>query len=102
MELVHLRTFLAVVEHRGFRNAARRLYLSQPAVSRQVAELERRVGVPLLERTPVGVEATAAGLVFAERAQHLLDDHDEAVRRARQEVLVGHLVLGVTPGGAAE
>ena len=102
MELVHLRTFLAVVEHRGFRRAARRLYLSQPAVSRQVAELERSVGVPLLVRTPSGVEPTAAGLVLADQAQTLLDDHAEALRRARLEQLAGRLVMGVTPGGAGE
>ena len=102
MELVHLRTFLAVVEHRGFRNAARRLYLSQPAVSRQVAELERSVGVPLLERTPGGVEPTAAGLVLAEQAQHLLEDSREALRRARLEPLTGNLVVGIAPGGAGE
>ena len=102
MELVHLRTFLAVVEHRGFRRAARRLYLSQPAVSRQVAELERNVGVPLLVRTPSGVEPTAAGVVLAEQAQTLLDDHAEVVRRARLEPLAGRLLLGVTPGAAGE
>lgn len=102
MELVHLRTFLAVVEHRGFRRAARRLYLSQPAVSRQVAELERSVGVPLLVRSPTGVEPTAAGLVLAEQAQILFDDHAEVVRRARRQLLRGELVLGIAPAGLGE
>src|SRR4051794_10626690 len=102
MELVHLRTFLAVVEHRGFRSAARRLYLSQPAVSRQVAELERSVGVPLLERTPGGVEPTTAGLVLAEWGQILLDDHAQAVRATRAHGFAGELVIGLTPGGVGE
>jgi DNA-binding transcriptional LysR family regulator len=102
MELEHLRTFLAVVEHRGFRSAARRLYLSEPAVSRQVSALERDVGVPLLLRTRAGVEPTPAGTVLAEQAQVLVDDHAAVVRRARLEALGGHLVLGVTPGGAGE
>lgn len=102
VELVHLRTFLAVVEHRGVRRAARRLYLSEPAVSRQVAELERGIGVALLVRTAYGTEPTPAGLALAERAQTLLDDHAEAVRRARSAPLAGDLVLGVAPAGVGE
>ena len=102
MELVHLRTFLAVLEHRGFRSAARHLYLSQPAVSRQVAALEREVGVPLLVRDGAGVEPTAAGLALAEWGQVLLDDHAAALRAARALELSGTLTVAITPGGFGE
>ncbi len=52
-----------VVRHGSFSKAAQALFLTQPAVSRQVAKLEREVGVRLLERTPGGLRLTDAGRV---------------------------------------
>src|SRR5829696_2946967 len=58
-----------VVRHGSFSKAAQALFLTQPAVSRQVAKLEREVGVRLLERTPAGLRLTDAGRVAVDRAE---------------------------------
>ena len=58
-----------VVSHGSFSKAAQALFLTQPAVSRQVAKLEREVGVRLLERTPGGLRLTDAGRVAVDRAE---------------------------------
>jgi DNA-binding transcriptional LysR family regulator len=85
MELGQLKIFLAVIDHGGFRRAAARLYLSQPAVSRHIADLERSLGVGLFHREKGRVWLTAAGERFAERAQRIVDQCEEAVREARAE-----------------
>lgn len=59
--LLQLKSFIAVVEHGGFTAASRRLELSQPAVSRAVAALEKELGLPLLVRGRDGVSLTEAG-----------------------------------------
>jgi DNA-binding transcriptional LysR family regulator len=59
MELRHLRYFLAVGEASSFTKAAARLRVAQPALSRQVQDLEDEIGVDLLRRSPRGVTLTA-------------------------------------------
>jgi DNA-binding transcriptional LysR family regulator len=61
LNLDHLRTFASVVELGGFSAAAQRLNLTQPAVSLQIRQLERRLGVRLVERVGRRATATAAG-----------------------------------------
>jgi DNA-binding transcriptional LysR family regulator len=61
-------TFRAVAHRRSFSHAARDLALSQPAVSNQVAQLERELGVPLLLRGSGGLELTAEGRIVLEHA----------------------------------
>ncbi len=68
-----LRYFVAVAEHRSFTGASRHLHVSQPALSRQVRQLEGELGVTLFERTPRGVLLTAAGRALAEEADLLLE-----------------------------
>ena len=58
MKPQQLRTFLAVAEHRSIHAAARALFVSQPAVTRTMRELERDLDVPLLRRSISGVELT--------------------------------------------
>ena len=84
MELRHLRYFVAVAEQGGFTRAATLLHLSQPALSRQIRDLERELCVQLLIRGPVGVLPTPAGEVFYERARHVLAAVDEAARATRR------------------
>jgi monoterpene epsilon-lactone hydrolase len=79
IELRHLRMFVAVAEELNFGRAAERLYISQPALSRQVRALERFLGCELLRRSTHRVELTLAGDALLDRARRLLRDVDEAV-----------------------
>jgi len=83
MELRHLRYFLAVGEALNFRKAAAQLRLAQPALSRQVQDLEDEIGVDLFRRSPRGVTLTAEGKVFLKEAREVLKHVDESVERAR-------------------
>ena len=83
IELRHLRAFVAVADELNFGRAAARLYLSQPALSRQIRSLERLVGCDLLRRSTHRVELTLAGEALLERARGLLRDVDEAVSATR-------------------
>ncbi len=83
IELRHLRAFVAVAEELNFGRAASRLYLSQPALSRQIRALERLVGPDLLRRSTHRVELTLAGEALLDRARDLLRDLDQAVSATR-------------------
>jgi monoterpene epsilon-lactone hydrolase len=79
VEVRHLRAFVAVAEELNFSRAATRLYLSQPALSRQIRALERVLGCELLRRSTHRVELTVAGSALLDRARRLLADLDEAI-----------------------
>src|SRR2546423_15621748 len=64
MELRHFRYFVAVAEEHSFAHAARRLRVAQPALSKQIRDLETELGVTLFERLPRGVRLTPAGGAF--------------------------------------
>ncbi|WP_323750996.1 LysR family transcriptional regulator [Marinobacter sp.] len=81
MELKTLKTFVAVAELRNFSAAARLLHTVQPAVSRQIADLEEELGTPLLWRSTREVRVTAAGEVLLEDARRLLALEGEARER---------------------
>lgn len=97
MELRHLRYFVAVADHGGITHAAERLNIAQPAVSRQIRDLEAELGVELLIREGRRVILSDAGRAFAERARSLLaashDAVDEAQRIDRGQA--GHLRIGL-------
>ena len=82
--LRQLRYFLVVADELSFTRAAERLHVAQPAVSAQIRELEREIGVTLLERTTRRVELTEAGRALAEDTRRLLDGLDAAWARARR------------------
>jgi DNA-binding transcriptional LysR family regulator len=84
MELRHLRYFAAVAEAASFSRAAERLRVAQPALSRQVRDLEEEMGAKLFVRSPVRVELTDAGRVFLTHVQKLLTHVDLAVTAAQQ------------------
>lgn len=84
MELRHLRYFIAVAEERSFLQAARRLRVAQPALSKQVRNLEAGLGVRLFDRLPRGVRLTQAGDAFLAEARFTLEAADRAVASARQ------------------
>src|SRR5690349_1334999 len=79
VEVRHLRAFVTVAEELNFGRAAARLYVSQPALSRQIRALERLLGCELLRRTTHRVELTVAGSALLDRARTLLADLDEAI-----------------------
>src|SRR6476619_1898044 len=97
MELRHLRYFIAVGEEQHFGRAANRLHVVQPALSRQIRDLERELGFLLFERLPRGVRLTAAGKLLLNDARRILQDVDEAKRRAEQIALgkAGTLRIGI-------
>jgi len=72
MELRHLRYFLVMGEVLNFTKAAARLRVAQPALSRQIQDLEDEIGVDLLRRSPRGVTLTAEGKLFLEEVRELL------------------------------
>lgn len=80
MDLRELHSFVAVVEERGFSAAARRLHVSQPALSQTVSGLERELRVRLLVRSSTGVRPTDAGAALLGEARALLSRRDQAVR----------------------
>jgi len=82
MELRHLRYFLAVGEEQHYGRAARRLRVAQPALSRQIQDLEKELGFKLFERLPRGVRLSAAGRLFLEDARRILQEVNEAAARA--------------------
>jgi DNA-binding transcriptional LysR family regulator len=80
MELRELSAFVAVVQDGGMSAAARRLQVSQSALSQTVSALERELGVTLLERTNTGVRPTEAGTVLLAEARAVLARHQQALR----------------------
>jgi DNA-binding transcriptional LysR family regulator len=82
MELRHLRYFVAVGEEQHYGRASRRLGVAQPALSRQIRDLEEEVGFELFDRLPRGVKLSAAGKLFLEDARRTLQALSEATARA--------------------
>jgi epsilon-lactone hydrolase len=83
VEMRHLRSFVAVAEELSFVRAAQRLYISQPALSRQIRALERAVGCELFRRSTQRVELTLAGEALLARVLDLLAGLDDAITTAR-------------------
>ncbi|UQX04374.1 transcriptional regulator CynR [Streptomyces sp. RerS4] len=98
-ELRHLRYLLAVAEHHSFTRAAEELRISQPTLSQQVKQLERAVGVPLLDRGGRSVRLTDAGEAYARHARRALRDLAAAERAVHDvaDLSRGHLRLALTP-----
>ncbi|GGJ43982.1 LysR family transcriptional regulator [Streptomyces brasiliensis] len=98
------RTFVTVCRLGSLSAAAAELHHTQSAVSRQIAGLERQLGVPLVERHARGVRPTPAGQVFRHHALATLNEADRAVRAAREAgdgAFDRPLAVGATPSLAA-
>lgn len=80
MQLSAIEAFIAVCDHDTFRDAARQLHLSQPAISKRIATLETRLGHPLFDRVGRGVILTQAGRSFLPHARRLLTEFVDAHR----------------------
>jgi DNA-binding transcriptional LysR family regulator len=101
MELRHLRYFCSVADAGSFSKAARALYISQSAISEQVADLEREMGVTLFHRAGRSTLLTAAGEVFLEEARAVLAAANRAVEMAQgaERGEIGTLRIGFFAGG---
>ncbi|MDC3961832.1 LysR family transcriptional regulator [Polyangium jinanense] len=84
MELRHLRAIVAIAEELHFRRAARRLAITQPTLSEQLAQLEAELDVRLVDRTRRLVRLTEAGDVFVAGARRTLADLDQTSRETRE------------------
>ena len=96
MKLTQLRHLIAVAERGSLRAAARELGVAQPAVTRSIQELERELGVPLLERHARGVFVTDMGQLLLRRAGSIVHE----VRRAQEEIQQSNGGLAGTVTGA--
>ena len=97
MTITQLRTFLAVCESMSFTQAAKQQYISQPAVSRQIASLEDELGAPLFERSHSAIQLTPAGEHLARNLKPILD-HLSGLLNQVQEIAdgqTGNLVIGL-------
>ena len=99
IKLAALQTLVAAVEEGSLRGAARRLGVSQPAITKAVRELERSVGAPVLERSTAGVFPTAQGKVLIEHARRAMRELDDAQEQIDQlgGRMIGELGVGAVP-----
>jgi DNA-binding transcriptional LysR family regulator len=102
VETRELRYFVAVAEELHFGRAARRLGIAQPPLSRAIRQLERRLGVTLLERTSRAVTLTQAGSVLLHEGRAALDAVDAADRRTRRAATGAPGLVLVTKAGASD
>jgi DNA-binding transcriptional LysR family regulator len=98
-DLRQLRTFVAVAEELSFTRAAERLFVGQQAVSKSVRQLERELGVELVERTTHDVRLTEAGRALLEAGRPALAAAESAFAAAREagRGLAGTIRVGVSP-----
>ncbi len=96
MELRHLRYFLAVAETLNFSRAAVRVRVAQPALSRQIRDLEEEMGVKLFRRSTTHVELTEAGNYFCQQAAKIVSQVELAITGAQQlaKGAVGTFTIG--------
>ena len=98
LQLAHLRTLEAVARHGSFSRAAGELRLTQPAVSMQIRQLERQLGLPLLERVGKRAFPTRAGDVLLAHAARARQELESAVERLQElrGIVAGRVRLGTS------
>lgn len=96
MDIRQLRYFVSVAENLNFTEAARHLYVAQSAVSQQIAQLEKELGVRLFQRTKRSVRLTNAGQVLHKEAVLIISRMEEAKEKTKQadSGLIGSLRIG--------
>lgn len=102
VELRHLRSFLAVAEEGGISAAARRLGMTQPALSRQIKALEDELGVVLLDRGARSFVLTPAAELLWEEGKRLSQSWDGVIERVRAQSAGKPLRIGYSPSLASD
>lgn len=102
MELRQLRHFLAVGESGSITAAAKKLHLTQPALSRQIKSLEEELNTPLLERGAHSIQLTPAGEILLAEARKLLKAADTVVEKVKASAVGEPLRVGYAPSLAGE
>lgn len=104
MTVEQIECFLAVFEECSFTKASKRLYTSQPQLSRQIVRLEEEVGLQLLERSPHYVRPTAAGIALYRELQGIPERIRFAVGQARNASAAntGKIVVGILEGQSVD
>ncbi|HRQ88773.1 MAG TPA: LysR substrate-binding domain-containing protein [Bacteroidia bacterium] len=99
MELRHLRYFIAVAEEENVTRAAARLHVAQPALSRQIRDLECELGVELFDHSMRSIHLNAAGRHFLAEAREAVARFEEAIRSVRDfaDGQIGELHVGYAP-----
>ena len=97
MDLGQLRYFSKIVEHRSFTRAAQDCSVSQPALSQQIAKLEKELGQPLFERQGRSIRLTPAGQVLQTQADRILQLVDDAKRQITDDGQTGRICIAAIP-----
>jgi len=97
VELYHLRTFVIVADEKNVTRAAKRLFMTPPAVSAHIKALEEELNVTLFVRTPQGMQITEKGLLLKGKAEQALRAAQDIVNHATQmqDYLMGRLAVGL-------
>src|SRR5688572_26494893 len=98
MTTEQLKNFVATAEVLNFHKASSNMYIAQPALSRQIKNLEDEIGAELFDRTKKQIKLTAAGVFFRNEAKRLLEQLEQAMKKAGQihrgqagEISIGHV-----------
>lgn len=104
MEIRVLRYFLAVVREGGINRAAEVLHITQPTLSRQLAQLEDEIGVKLFHRGARKITLTNEGILLRRRAEEILNlvDRTEKELVEQEEMVEGRIVIGCGELAAVE
>lgn len=95
MDYRQLKSFIAVFEERNITSAARRMFLTQPALSATIKALEEELGVGLFTRLPRGVDVTADARVLYPQARRMVAEADALAQRFRKEKDRQQMVIGI-------
>lgn len=79
MDTERMKEFVVLAEHMNFSSAARALHMSQPTLSRHMADLERDIGCPLIRREPTGLRLTSVGHVALEGFNRVVMEYESAM-----------------------
>lgn len=97
MDLGQLKYFVKIVEHRSFTKAAQDCSVSQPALSQQIAKLEKELGQPLFERQGRTIQVTSAGTMLKSHADKILQLVDDAKRQITDDGQTGSIHISAIP-----